>query len=419
MDINELIGLLNEVLRIDAKSDDGKKISFSLSAHMHERIFELGEETVNEILGYDDELLEDPVRIVSKRSCEFLIRVSSKMLIRYDEAEEYPDKYNQLTYRIGRPSLKMVIALLKKYKDGPAELCQEIRMRVRRMAERMESDGASILQEAVPIRTRFLQISLNDDNPNEKVDYLTLCTSFCFVSGYNLGRTLLPINSLDDLSDTSAVRRLRRGTTEEMEPPRRKYINELVYFYARGNSGETWDYQYLSYYHVLEYFFEKIYSDNMVAKMRFELTRPDFSYKRDRDLLNFEKTMRKTFKDLYSSSGVNEIEALNLTLKKYVPDLSKLRDGLNEVSGTIVNYIKTADTPYSTSKIDLDAPDTTGIYTAMTNRIYATRNAIAHSKESISKKKFVPFKHDKALINEVLLLRIIAEEVIINSSKEL
>ena len=213
-----------------------------------------------------------------------------------------------------------------------------------------------------------------------------LCTSFCFVSGYNLGRTLLPINTLDDLSDTSAVRRLRRGTTEEMEPPRRKYINELVYFYARGNSGETLDYQYLSYYHVLEYFFEKIYSDNMVAKMRFELTRPDFSYKRDRDLLNFEKTMRKTFKDLYSSSGVNEIEALNLTLKKYVPDLSKLRDGLNEVSGTIVNYIKTADTPYSTSKIDMDAPDTTGIYTAMTNRIYATRNAIAHSKESISKK---------------------------------
>lgn len=418
MEINELTELLNEVLRIDAKSDDGKRITFSPPT-MLKRNFELKEETVNEILGYDDELLDNPVRIISKKSCEFLIRVSSKMLIRYDETDEYSDKDNQLTYRMGRPSLRMVIALLKKYKESSAELGQEVRMRMRRMAERTEMDGVGILQEAVPIRTRFLRISLDDDNLNERVDYLALCTSFCFVSGYSLGRTLLPINTLDDFLDTSAVRRLRRGTTEEMEPPRRKYINDLVYFYARGNSGETWDYQYLSYYHVLEYFFEKVYSDNMVDKMRFELTRPGFSYKRDRDLLNFEKMMRRTFKDLYSSSGVNEPDALCLTLKKYVPDLSKLREELDEASNTIVSYIKASDSPYSTSRIDLDASDPMDVYSALTKRIYATRNAIAHSKESFSKKKFVPFKHDKALINEVLLLRIIAEEVIINSSKEL
>ena len=153
--------------------------------------------------------------------------------------------------------------------------------------------------------------------------------------------------------------------------------------------------------------------------MRQELTRPGFSYKRDKDLLGFERIMRKTFKDYTTASGVNEIEALILTLKKYIPDVSRLKDSLDAVSPGIVDYIKTTDSPFSSSKINLETVDTDGVYTSMANRVYATRNAIAHSKEALNKKKFVPYKHDKALVNEVLLIRVIAEEVIINSSKEL
>lgn len=108
-----------------------------------------------------------------------------------------------------------------------------------------------------------------------------------------------------------------------------------------------------------------------------------------------------------------------MTLKKYIPDLTKLKDSLESVSSTIVEYIKTTDSPFSSSKINLDLVDTDGVYTSLANRIYATRNAIAHSKETLTKKKFVPYKHDAALVNEVLLIRVVSEEVIINSSKEL
>lgn len=420
MELNELINLLNRVLRMGFNSVDGKTILFSGSSfYGSKKDFLIPEDVVKEMISCNDVLLEDPVRIQSIKYCEFLLKDSSRFISRLYDTNEYPDNDNMLRYIIGRPSLRMTMALLKYADNGHEEIAQEIRMRFRRMCDRYEDDARALFSEVAPIRSKSLRICLDKDNPNDKIDFLTLCTSFCFVSGYNLGNVLLPITSLADLIDVSVSRRIRRGHPEDIQPPRRKYINELVHFYARGNSGESWDYKYLSYYHVLEYFFEKVYSDNVVAMMRLELTRPGFSYKRDKDLLNFEKIMRKSFKDMSSSGGINEVEALTLTLKKYVPDLTRLYDNLNEASSNIVNYLKTTETPFSANKVDFSVSDTTGIYTSLTNRIYATRNAIAHSKESVSKKKFVPFKHDKALVNEVLLMRIIAEEVIINSSKDL
>jgi len=418
MDIGELIELLNRVLSINAKTTDGESISFeTTSSYGSEKgIYTISKEDVAELLGYSDSLVESPVCIRSSRSCEFLLRDASKMMARSIDDAEYHDSDNQITYKVSRASIRLYLMLLNYADNGHPDLSSELRGRLRRTYPDKEADGLQLLSSALPYRCVSLRISLDDDNPNDKVDYVSLCNSFCFLYAYNLGDSILPINSLEELTDKAIRRRIRRSTKDDMEPPRRKYLSELVHFYTRGISGESWDYQYLSYYHVLEYFFEKVYSDNMVAKMRQELTRPGFSYKRDKDLLAFERTMRKTFKDYTTASGVNEIEALILTLKKYVPDLLRLKDSLDTVSPAIVDYIKTTDSPFSSSKINLEVADTDGVYTSMANRIYATRNAIAHSKETLNKKKFVPFKQDKALVNEVLLIRVIAEEVIINSS---
>ncbi|MBR1543167.1 MAG: hypothetical protein IJ628_11230 [Bacteroidaceae bacterium] len=411
---------MNRVLSIDARTEDGESIVFETSSYGSERAkYTIPKEGVDKLMGYGGSLIEEPVRIRSNRSCEFLLRDSSKMMARGIDDAEYHDPDNQITYSLSRASFRMLMELLIYADNGHSDMASELRSRLRRSYAEKEGDGLHVLSAALPYRCLSLLIKLDDDNPNDKVDYVSLCNSFCFLYAYNLGDSILPINSLDELTDRAIRRRIRRSSKEDMEPPRRKYLGELVYFYTRGISGESWDYQYLSYYHVLEYFFEKVYSDNMVAKMRQELTRPGFSYKRDKDLLAFEKTMRKTFKDFTTASGVNESEALILTLKKYIPDLTKLKDSLDAVSSTIVDYIKTTDSPFSSSKINLDLTDADGVYTSLANRIYATRNAIAHSKETLTKKKFVPFKHDAALVNEVLLIRVVSEEVIINSSKEL
>ena len=424
MVVSELVDLLCRVIRCKAYCDDGKSITYVVERyHDKPRMYNLSAEVVDEMTKYDDTLSDESgnaVCIQSKKYCEFILRDSSRMIVRYMETKVYHDNDNMLTYRLGRPSSRMIVAILK-YADSHAEVAQELRERFNRISSSIwaeEDDAVAVLSHFTPIRCSFLQIQLDDINPYDKVDFLSLCTSFCFTCGYNLGKIILPLSNLSDIIDTSNIRRFRRGRADEMEPPKRKYINELVHFYIRGNSGESRDYQFLSYYHVLEYFFEKVYTDKLVERMRLELTKPGFSYKRDKDLLMFEKTIRKTFKDLSSSSGVNESEALLFTLKKYVPDLDSFKDNLNAVSSTIVDYLKTTASPFSGSLVNFDVADTDSIYKALTNRIYTTRNAIAHSKEALSKKKFVPYKHDRELVNEVMLIRIVAEEVIINSSRE-
>lgn len=253
----------------------------------------------------------------------------------------------------------------------------------------------------------------------DKLDGETLCTSFSFSFAYNLGRIVYQVDSVEDAYDLSTPRRLLRGRSDYMEPPKKKYIPELVRYYLRAAGGESCDYQYLSYYHILEFFFEKVFLDNIVDKIRGELTHPSFSYKRDKDIKNLYGKLKKLIRETSAQSGINELESLKLTLKHYVPNLQTVKDGINGVSPEIIQYLKTNTGPFSKNAISFDMTDTNAVYANLANRIYDTRNAIAHSKETDSREKFIPYKHDSDLINEVLLIRLVAEEVVINSSKDL
>ena len=42
--------------------------------------------------------------------------------------------------------------------------------------------------------------------------------------------------------------------------------------------------EYLSYYHVVEYFFDSIIDEDIIKKVKNKITMPDFSYKRDKDI---------------------------------------------------------------------------------------------------------------------------------------
>ena len=101
----------------------------------------------------------------------------------------------------------------------------------------------------------------------------------------------------------------------------------------------------------------------------------------------------------------------------YVPSLSDLKNSINRIDDTSVNYYKTTAVPFADkgNTIDFDT-EPEKVYAAIRNRIYATRNAIVHSKEG-EKSKYEHFKHDKQLAKELPLIRAVAEEIIINSAE--
>ena len=65
--------------------------------------------------------------------------------------------------------------------------------------------------------------------------------------------------------------------------------------------------------------------------------------------------------------------------------------------------------------MDLRGSDSSTVIAALSRRIYATRNAVVHSKDG-GKPKYVPFRHDSVLAQELPLMRLVAEEIVISSS---
>ena len=106
-------------------------------------------------------------------------------------------------------------------------------------------------------------------------------------------------------------------------------------------------------------------------------------------------------------------------MKRYVPDLSVLKASIDRIDNTAIDYYQTTSVSFAddgkTANFDEEAEK---VYSAIRDRIYATRNAIVHSKHG-ERLRYEPFKHDKQLAKEIPLIRAIAEEIIINSAERI
>lgn len=205
---------------------------------------------------------------------------------------------------------------------------------------------------------------------------------------------------------------------KEFDPPRRKYISELISYYQMAMASESPYLEFISYYHVIEYFFDTVFNDELVNKIREKITMPTFSYKRKKDLLDLVKLVLKLSSIGNDGMVHNELNALTLTLKKYI-DITDLRKEIENQDKNYINYLKTEKVLFSNGNtVNLDNNDFNCVCKELENRIYITRNALIHSKE-LENSKYQPFHDDKVLLKEMLLLRLIAEQLIIRTSQVL
>ena len=92
---------------------------------------------------------------------------------------------------------------------------------------------------------------------------------------------------------------------------------------------------------------------------------------------------------------------------------------IDRIDSTAVDYYRTASVSFADEgKIINFDDEAEKVYSAIRDRIYATRNAIVHSKHG-ERLRYEPFKHDKQLAKEIPLIRAVAEEIIINSAERI
>lgn len=431
--LQQVLRLIEEIFRGDFEEQDGV-YRLSLQGMGINEWLEIRDDTLRSILErlsqreekegtilYNDYIFE--ILVQEESSDRFPLFRSPRQ-----DGIEISDSVNELAYVLSRPTEEYLIYLLFSLSQimpiRSVVNTDHLRLLLRRrrrplIAEEDEENGAFNkellfwLSRAVP---RYLTLQIRSEKSRSVDEFEKLASAFLFQLSYNLDVAVVPQRSLDKLVRRGRIRRLRRSRLEEMEAPKRIYIPDLIYHYQMAVSAESPPLEYLSYYHIAEHFFETIFHDDLIERVRQRITEPDFSYRRKKDIKKLVDEVTRSLRIRNDQMVFSEEEALRLTLKRFL-DLEELLSSIKEYDEPLVDYFRNHKVSFSGGdEVDLEHDEHDKVIRAIAKRVYKTRNAIVHSKES-EKSRYIPFRHDQELTQEVILLRFIAEQIIINSSE--
>jgi len=420
--LNEFAEWIAEILRFEIEETEDSFI-YSRRSRMAKGLqLTLGKEKLQEeiylLASYD--ALSETV-IITDRSYEILVREEGpyfRFLPRSrseDTVLSVDDQDNGLNYNLGRPSNAFVLYLIQKAVSYGEPRALSRPMMNSSMIERAIEENPCVLDFLKKFMAGRLTLKVSSEGKKSPHDFDKLSSAFLFNISYNTDTALVQQRDFDELLRTGRITRSRRFNIDEIDPPRRTYVPDLIHHYQLAVGTENPMLEYISYYHIAEHFFESVFTEALVEKVRNKITHPDFSYKRKKDISSLIKEIGKSIKIRDESMTFNEQEGLRLTLQKHV-DLNELSKKLTEYDSILVEYYKQNSVSFSgAGTVDIDSEDTELVYKHLAARIYKNRNSIVHSKES-EKSKYTPFRDDKTLVKEVPLIRFISEQIIFETS---
>jgi hypothetical protein len=208
---------------------------------------------------------------------------------------------------------------------------------------------------------KFKTLTIKSNLPLNYKEFQKLADSYLFYCAYNGDVSILQVNPLE--FGDKIIFLDRYYTLSEIIG--QNLDEELIAYYKTAVSSNDPFIEFISFYHILEYFFRKVHGEKRELKS---------------------------------------------VLRKFI-SLDKFKEELkfyDEYSYFINNGVKFANAK----------PIGNDFYETLAERIYAVRNALVHRKEEYDY-KYLPFKwdHRKELQIETILMRIIATQIILNSSK--
>ncbi|MBT1101800.1 hypothetical protein [Streptomyces sp. Tu10] len=327
---------------------------------------------------------------------------------------------NPVTYTVGSPSKEVTAYLLCLISEKPDIVKQPrwtmLRNRIRKVALRVggEIDGQASLLDLVA--EAFYTVTLKIESTQGGLDYENLANSFLFHTAYNMD--LAARIGPDPLFAPSRIQGARRPSCAEFDPPRQTYGSDLVQHYLMGVAAEIPLLEYLSFYHIAEHYFEKVFNDDLIEQVRKGITDPSFSVRRAKDIQAIIRTVNKAQRQVKEEGGVNEQRALHLALERFV-DIGRLVTDLDNYDANLVSHYRENGVPFAgASKLDLTLADEEAVRSSMAKRIYKVRNALVHAKDG-DLPKYAPFAHDDELSKEIPLMRFTSEQIIIAHGKVL
>lgn len=345
---------------------------------------------------------------------QYIFRAVGRAGIKIEDCE------NAVCYEITYPTDEYIIFFLSHFDEKQIRRLRDVRIGFHSNFGNEDEDEDEVEEKSGEVfellRLGFRSlVTLNIKAINRtEVQFKKLYDSFRFQISYNKNEVLMNVNDFNELQPMFRGRRASFAI-EELVAPKRSYNSELTNQYYMGLSSKLPFVEFISYYHVIEYFFEKVYNDDMIKNLQDKISSPRFSIKREQDIKEIIKYVNKKVRDKNELYDINELEALELVLKKYII-IAELVANLKVSNSRLLDYYKSNEVPFSKGDMvdfyDLANPK---IFKKIAARIYKTRNSIIHSKSG-DKAIYSPFEDDNDLSKEIPLLRVIAEVIIIETS---
>ena len=428
MDWNNLVNFINALPDRDKKamnlSVSEDKINYGYSKELYclqKKQFE--SENKSDCQFYSDEIYystEDTLEIpIDTRGQYWSSRVHSDLKDRL----MCSNVKEEIEYKIKSMSLAFIIEIFNFFNSNDLRLPNRVPNR-RPFDLGTEDLKEYSLSEFLQISYRLPDVLCVSSKTKKDITYLeTLANSYFFDIAINFGYVFKRYFTIEELFPymIPTIRSGRTSSLEDIQAPQRKYNSDLTSQYFMAMSSNDPFIEFLCYYHVIEHFFEQVYKEDIIKSVQEQITSPIFSAKREKDIVKLMDNIKN--KMISNREGnVNEGEALILTIRKYIPNLEDLKENISEINSELLGYYRDREVSFSKGDtFDLTSNFDDKIYRKIANRIYKTRNSIVHSKSNEFKSKnqgiYVPFKDEKELGKEIPLIKLIAESIIIKSSK--
>lgn len=310
------------------------------------------------------------------------------------------DAENKVTYSFGAVSHTLLYYIIKTYESGriPSKVNYSMLM------QRLESlEDKSIFTILGTILRIPFSMNVYSENAISNTKMIQYSRSHLFNIAYNLEIVLKPLTETNELFSQRIVRRTRRThNIEEINPPRLSYRSELTEQYYMALSSSDPFVKYIGFYHIMEYFFEDVYNEDLLESVSDMLQHPGFSTKRQKDLIKIISLVKKKTRQNKEEFQGSELEALELTIKKFI-DIHDLNDDLSEQDPNIIDYYNSHEISFSNGDtINLRDTSSEKLPRKIAARIYKTRNALVHSKSNDGRLKergiYKPFKNSHELL---------------------
>ena len=391
-------------------------------------------EPKTEFILKNDELKEifEKVNSAQIHGLELLVEHKYEVAVEIDRpiihTMEFPqvslDKENNIEYQIGLCSVEycvfLLITLIEKSKQQnkrrvilPTKFRRGYPYQIDNENDEKELDWKDILirnMREFSIKIITPNYSSLEKNRKRKEAYV-----FEFI--YKTEQVVGEYADIEDILPTLEMgRRMADSVPNTIETiPRREYISDVVDYYRLAFSSADPYIKYISFYHIMEYFYDEVYKRKIVADLINKITHPDFSYKDEEKVYEIATFVKNRMHMNDESGQGDELESLKYVLKEYV-DIEQLKNKLNSIDQDSIMF-------YQSNKVAFcKAPtipwnDSEWVYNQIARRIYYTRNSLIHSKSGKNRERYKPYKDEKELQKEIPLVRVIAEMIIINSSK--